>query len=113
MFRLIGFITISLMMLSGPISANAETESRKVVIAFTNDFESAYDPIDAYWRSDIERIGGIAELATLVSSLRDAHDAFFLFDAGDIFTGTLAKRTRGAVSFDLMRLIGYDAIAIG
>ena len=91
----------------------AAAAERRVTIAFTNDFESAYDPIDAWWRDDIARIGGIAELATLVDGLRAGADAFFLFDAGDIFTGTLARRTRGAVSFDLMALVGYDAMAIG
>lgn len=88
-------------------------EERRVTLAFTNDFESAYDPVDAYWRDDIARIGGIGELATLVATIRREADTFFLFDAGDIFTGTLARRTRGAVAFDLMALIGYDAMAIG
>lgn len=91
----------------------ASAAERRVTIAFTNDFESAYDPVEAWWRDDIGRIGGIAELATLVDRLRSDSEAFFLFDAGDIFTGTLAQRTHGAVSFDLMALMGYDAMVIG
>ncbi|MEO1595839.1 MAG: bifunctional UDP-sugar hydrolase/5'-nucleotidase [Pseudomonadota bacterium] len=86
---------------------------KRVTIAFTNDFESAYDPVESWWRDDMARIGGIAELATLVDTLRDTSETFFLFDAGDIFTGTLAQRTQGAVSFDLMSLMGYDAMVIG
>ncbi len=113
MIRTAIHILLSVALLISASATSADTDVRKVVIAFTNDFESAYDPIDAYWREDIDRIGGIAELATLVNKLRDQNDVVFLFDAGDIFTGTLAKRTHGAVSFDLMGLIGYDAIAIG
>lgn len=86
---------------------------RRVTIAFVNDFESAYDPVEAWWRDDIDRIGGIAELATLVRDLRDGAETFFFFDAGDIFTGTLAQRTQGAVSFDLMALMSVDAMVIG
>ena len=86
---------------------------QRVTIAFTNDFESAYDPVEAWWRDDMTRIGGIAELATLVGSLRETSETFFLFDAGDIFTGTLAQRTQGAVSFDVMGRMDYDAMVIG
>lgn len=95
------------------LPALALGDEQRVTIAFTNDFESAYDPVEAWWRDDIARIGGIAELATLVDSLRESSETFFLFDAGDIFTGTLAQRTQGAVSFDLMALMGYDAMVIG
>ena len=95
------------------LPAFALGDEQRVTIAFTNDFESAYDPVEAWWRDDINRIGGIAELATLVDALRESSETFFLFDAGDIFTGTLAQRTQGAVSFDLMALMGYDAMVIG
>lgn len=88
-------------------------KQRDVTLLFTNDFESAYDPIDAFWRDDIDQIGGVAHMATLISELRNTESRVFLFDAGDIFTGTLARRTQGAVSFDLMQLLDYDAMAIG
>lgn len=86
---------------------------RQVTLLFTNDFESAYDPIEAFWRDGIEQIGGIAHMATLIREQRAQAHPVFLFDAGDIFTGTLARRTKGAVSFDLMQLLNYDAMAIG
>ncbi|MEM6809762.1 MAG: bifunctional UDP-sugar hydrolase/5'-nucleotidase [Pseudomonadota bacterium] len=98
---------------SALLPAFALGDEQRVTIAFTNDFESAYDPVEAWWRDDIRRIGGIAELATLVKTLRETSETFFLFDAGDIFTGTLAQRTQGAVSFDLMALMDYDAMVIG
>ncbi|MFT5132443.1 MAG: 5'-nucleotidase/UDP-sugar diphosphatase [Gammaproteobacteria bacterium] len=84
-----------------------------VTLLFTNDLESTYDPVSAFWRDDMERIGGIAQLATLIDGLRESEANVFLFDAGDIFTGILAKLTQGEVSFELMNTMAYDAMAIG
>jgi 2',3'-cyclic-nucleotide 2'-phosphodiesterase (5'-nucleotidase family) len=51
-----------------------------VTLLFTNDFESTYDPIPAFWRDDMEHIGGIAQMATLVDDLRESEANVFLFD---------------------------------
>ena len=88
-------------------------ERRTVTLLFTNDLESAYDSTDAFWRSDMARIGGIGQLATLIKQERAAAEIAFLLDAGDIFTGSLSRRSHGAVAFDLMQLLDYDAMAIG
>jgi 2',3'-cyclic-nucleotide 2'-phosphodiesterase (5'-nucleotidase family) len=93
--------------------AQSAAESRVVTLLFTNDVESAYDPIPAFWLDDLEMIGGIAELSTLINQLREQEPRTFLFDSGDIFTGSLAKMTRGALAFELMLSMGYDAMAIG
>lgn len=84
-----------------------------VTLLFTNDVESAYDPIPAFWLDDQEMIGGIAEMTTLIDEIRDKEPNVFLFDAGDIFTGALAKLTEGRLAFELMITMGYDAMAIG
>ena len=84
-----------------------------VTLIFTNDLESAYDPIPAYWRDDIERIGGVAELTSLVKRIRAEQPNVFFFDSGDIYTGTLSKLTQGELAFELMLTMGYDAMAIG
>ena len=91
----------------------SDAATRTITLLFTNDFESAYEPVPAFWRSDIARIGGVAELATLIDQVREESPHSFLFDAGDIFTGTLAKLTKGAISFELMMTMGYDAMGIG
>ncbi len=95
-----------------PLGAKGQPE-QKVTLLFTNDVESAYDPIPAFWLKDIDRIGGIAEMTTLINEIRNKSETTFLFDAGDIFTGALAKRTEGALAFDLMTLMQYDALGIG
>ena len=80
---------------------------------YTNDIESVYDPIDAYWIDTVRYIGGIPQLATLIQQKRAERELSFLFDAGDIFTGALSKSTLGVLPFEVYSTMGYDAMAIG
>ncbi len=98
---------------AAPEAGGEKGRNREVTILYTNDFESAYDPIRAFWRDDLEMVGGVAQMATLIQSERERADLAFLLDAGDIFTGTLAKLTRGELPFELMISMGYDAMCIG
>lgn len=97
------------------ISAAATQPADDVVVTliFTNDMESAYEPVPAWWRDDIKRIGGIAHLTTLIKNTRRDEPNVFLFDAGDIFTGALSRLTDGALMFEYMITMGYDAMGIG
>jgi len=112
-------ILISTLLAALVLSANAcrpvdpSPASATVTLLFTNDVESAYDPIPAFWLDDQEMIGGIAEMTTLIDSIRQTEPNVFLFDSGDIFTGALAKLTEGRLAFELMITMGYDAMAIG
>ena len=110
--RRIAVLLSAVAIVLGGQSAVAD-ESAVVTLLFTNDVESAYDPIPAYWLDDVEMIGGIAEMATLVETIRKNEPNVFLFDSGDIFTGSLAKLTEGQLAFELMITMGYDAMAIG
>lgn len=85
----------------------------ELTLLYTNDIESVYDPIDAYWDEEQEHIGGIPQLTTLVKQVRANEDLSFFFDAGDIFTGALSAATEGNLPFDLYSSMGYDAMAIG
>ena len=95
-----------------PVDSQSGNE-RIVTLLFTNDVESAYDPIPAFWLDDVDMIGGIAEMTTLIETLRADEPNVFLFDSGDIFTGALAKLTEGKLAFELMITMGYDAMGIG
>lgn len=95
------------------VSFSSFAEIRNVTLLHTNDIESVYEPVDAFWNPDISRIGGIPYLATLIKQTRAQEETSFLFDAGDIFTGSLAKKTQGKLSFDLYSAMGYDAITLG
>lgn len=106
-------LLMSLSLLSVTSSFSALAEVKNVTILSTNDIESVYEPVDAFWNKDITHIGGIPYLATLIKQTRAEEETSFLFDAGDIFTGSLAKKTHGKLSFDLYSAMGYDAITLG
>ena len=95
------------------ISSHTELDVTEIVILHTNDIESVYEPIQAVWRSDMELIGGISHLATLINNVRAKEDISFLVDAGDIYTGALSKKSKGKLPFDLYNAMGYDALNIG
>ncbi len=112
--RILIVALLGLLHFAAPACSQAETEDDKVItLLFTNDIESAYDPVPAWWRDDMERIGGIAQLSTLIKEIRRTEPNVFLFDAGDIFTGALSRLTDGALMFEFMLTMGYDAMGIG
>ena len=96
-----------------PANSDSPPEDIVVTLIFTNDMESFYDPVPAWWRDDIDHIGGIAELTTLIKNVRRDEENVFLFDSGNIFTGALSRLTDGALMFEFMITMGYDAMAIG
>lgn len=87
--------------------------AREVILLYTNDFHAALDPIAAYWLPGQPRLGGAAALAGYINRFRAANDTLFLFDAGDMFGGLVSNATRGEALMELMRVMRYDAMAIG
>ncbi len=113
MALLVSVVLVSIV-LTSPLQLLADTDrSRQITLLFTNDFESAFDPIPAYWDDRYEYLGGAAQMATLIEQYRQKEALVFLFDAGDIFTGVLSQLTEGAVPMEMMITMGYDAMAIG
>lgn len=96
-----------------PAGEVAAQTQKTVTLLFTNDVESAYEPIPAFWLEEMDMIGGIAHMTTLINEFRATESNVVLFDSGDIFTGALAKLTDGELAFELMLTMGYDAMAIG
>ena len=45
-------------------------------------------------------------MSSRIESLRVVEPTVFLFDAGDIFTGALAKETNGELTFELTVTMG-------
>lgn len=96
-----------------PAPSGSQERVREVTILYTNDFHTAFDPIPAYWLPGSPRLGGAAHLSSLVADIRRRDEAVFLFDAGDMFTGSLSTVTRGEALMEMMLTMGYDAMAIG
>jgi 5'-nucleotidase/UDP-sugar diphosphatase len=85
----------------------------ELTILYTNDFHSAFEPIPAYWLPSSPKLGGAAHLATLVERERAAAGTSFLFDSGDMFTGTMSHLTHGEALMEMMSLMRYDAMGAG
>ena len=87
----IRFLTTLVLLTCLAVTAGSQDNNDVVVtLIFTNDMESAYDPVPAWWIDGMDRIGGIAELTTLIREIRRDEPNVFLFDSGDIFTGHYA-----------------------
>lgn len=93
--------------------ASAAPGAREVTILYTNDFHSAIDPVPAYWRPGSPKLGGAAQLSTLIQRVRARESPVFLFDSGDLFTGTFSYATRGEALMRLWETLKVDAMAIG
>ena len=109
MFR---FLLIISLLFASQITAT-EDSKKEVILLHTNDIESVYEPIQALWRDDMDYIGGLSHLATLIRNTREEEAITFLLDAGDIFTGALSKKTEGKLPFDLYSAMDYDAMTLG
>lgn len=94
-------------------TAHGQSSVRDVTILYTNDFHSAFDPIPAYWLPGTPKLGGAAQLATLINQIRGREQPAFLFDSGDMFTGMLSNLTRGEALMEMMISMRYDAMCVG
>ncbi len=111
MIKISGQVCLGLLFAS-MLMAKAQAD-REITIFHTNDIESVYEPVEAYWRDDLTHIGGVANLSTLIRRERASRPRSLLLDAGDIFTGSLSKATGGKLAFDLYSAMGYDALNLG
>ena len=94
-------------------NGNAQVGTKEITILYTNDFHSAFDPIPAYWLPGSPKLGGAAQLTTLINQIRAKEKNTFLFDAGDMFTGMLSNVSQGEILMEMMMSMKYDAMGIG
>ena len=95
------------------LTSLSDAQQKNLTILYTNDIESVYEPVEAFWNKDIKYIGGMPYLASLINQVQKKETLSFLFDAGDIFTGALSQATEGILPFEIYNSMGYDAIALG
>ena len=99
---LLSVIALTFISITGFASRSQQNPFRRVTILYTNDFHSAFDPIPAYWLKGSPKLGGAAQLSTLVNQIRKRERTVFLFDTGDMFTGMLSNLTRGEALMEMM-----------
>ena len=83
----------------------------KITILHTNDMHSHIQPFTS---GRNKGLGGMAQRAGLINSIREKEDHVLLLDAGDIFQGTpYFNFYGGELEFKLMSKMKYDAVTLG
>jgi len=98
------------------ISFSFETyaEVKELTILHTNDLHAHLFPRIAPWISESRKIGGFANLATLVKQEKQLNPNNILIDAGDYFSGPyISTLTKGEAVIRSMNYLGIDAACIG
>ncbi len=96
-----------------PYSEVQGVAQRRVTILHTNDTHARIEPFsDSAPR--YAGMGGVARRTTLIRQLRAENPDSLLLDAGDVFQGTpYFNKFNGALDFEVMSKMGYDAVTIG
>jgi len=83
----------------------------KITILHTNDMHSHIHPFKS---GRNKGLGGMAQRAGLINSIREKEEHVLLLDAGDIFQGTpYFNFYSGELEFKLMSKMKYDAATLG
>ncbi len=103
----LGILSLSLL----PKISFSEQSDVKITILHTNDMHSHIHPFKS---GRNKGLGGMAQRAGLIKSIRAQEEHVLLLDAGDIFQGTpYFNFYGGELEFKLMSKIKYDAATLG
>lgn len=97
-----------------PMMSYSRTPGMKMItIMHTNDTHARIDPFPA-GSGAYSELGGAARRKALIDKIRNRNPYNLLLDAGDVFQGTpYFNYYGGALDFELMSIMGYDASTIG
>ena len=96
------------------LSFQTLTEVKELTILHTNDLHAHLFPRIAPWINESRKIGGFANLATLVKQEKQSNPSTILIDAGDYFSGPyISTLTEGEAVIKSMNYLGIDAACIG
>ncbi|NNE66546.1 MAG: bifunctional metallophosphatase/5'-nucleotidase [Pyrinomonadaceae bacterium] len=103
-----------LLLLVVGLSGFALPKDKKLTILYTNDLHSHLEPHIVPWVSKTRKVGGFANIATLVKKEKASNNHTVYFDAGDFFSGPyVSSLTKGEAVIDAMNYLGLDAVAAG
>ena len=102
----------------------ANPADRKIQLLWTNDthgyfmpvYHAEFDEVDSYAATAATegRIGGYAQIKTLVNKLKAKSKNVLFMDSGDTFDGSpVAQMTRGEAVIPVLNAMGYDAMTPG
>ena len=103
----LGLLSLSVL----PQLSLANQADIKITILHTNDMHSHIHPFKS---GRNKGLGGIAQRARVINSIRAQEEHVLLLDAGDIFQGTpYFNFYGGELEFKLMSQMKYDAATLG
>ncbi|MEZ5422733.1 MAG: bifunctional UDP-sugar hydrolase/5'-nucleotidase [Pyrinomonadaceae bacterium] len=89
-------------------------QTKRLTVLYTNDLHSHLDPLIVPWVSATRKVGGFANIATLVKQEKAANPNTVYFDAGDFFAGPyMSSLTKGEAIIDAANYLGLDAACVG
>lgn len=89
-------------------------QQKKLTVLYTNDLHSHFEPHIVPWVSAERKVGGFANIATLVKREKKADPSTVYLDAGDWFAGPyVSSLTKGEAVIDAMNHLGLDAACVG
>lgn len=93
---------------------SAFAQEKKLTVLYTNDLHSHFEPHIVPWVDKTRKVGGFANIATLVKKEKQANPHTVYFDAGDAFAGPyVSSLTKGEAVIDAMNYLGLDAGCVG
>jgi 5'-nucleotidase len=114
-------VLFALIILIPVLMLNAQ-EGTRLTILHTNDFHShlqGYGPESTYTPLVVDgdpTVGGFSRIAGVISETKSANpNSTLVLDAGDCLMGTLFQALEPSTGFqlNLMKLTGYDVVALG
>lgn len=91
-----------------------QAQEKKLTILYSNDIHSHFEPQIVPWADKTRKIGGFANVATLVKREKATNKNAIYVDAGDWFAGPyVSSLTKGEAIIDAMNYLGLDAACVG
>ncbi len=117
-------MVVSFVMISGYGFGGANPDDRKITLLWTNDthgyfmpvYHAEFDELSIYAETAATegKIGGYAQIKTLVNKMKAKPKNVLFMDSGDTFDGSpVAQMTRGEAVIPVLNAMGYDAMTPG
>ncbi len=108
------FLFVLVLVFQFACAVQVAAQNKKLNILYTNDLHAHLEPHIVPWVSKTRRVGGFANIATLVKREKAANPNTVYFDAGDWFSGPyMSSLTKGEAIIDAMNYLGLDAACVG
>ncbi len=104
-------LTVGVFCIAGMLAAQ---QTKTLYLLHTSDTHSRIEPLDKLAADRDAGKGGVARRAAFIRQFRAGHPATLVLDCGDYSQGTpYYNFYQGELEAKMIRLMGYDAIAIG